>query len=339
MSVRAMICGCSGLELTADEEAFLREAQPWGLILFKRNILTPQQVTALTARFRDIVGRADAPVLVDQEGGRVQRLGPPHWRKYPAGAAFEQMAGVKDGQRERLAYLGARLIAEDLRTLGVTVDCLPVLDVPVEGGHNVIGDRAYSRDPETVAGLGAAAARGLMAGGVMPVMKHIPGHGRAGADSHLELPVVTASRAELEASDFAPFRACVGLPAAMTAHVVYTALDPDRPATTSPTVIQDIVRGLIGFDGLLMSDDLSMKALTGSFREKAEALTAAGVDMALHCNGDLTEAGGVAEGTPMLAGDALRRAEAALAAIAGAPQDFDPVDAWAQIETGLAMIA
>jgi beta-N-acetylhexosaminidase len=339
MSVRAMICGCSGLELTADEEAFIREAQPWGLILFKRNILTPQQVASLTARFREILGRAAAPVLVDQEGGRVQRLAPPHWRKYPAGAAFEQMAGATDSQRERLAYLGARLIAEDLRALGVTVDCLPVLDVPVEGGHNVIGDRAYSRDPDTVASLGGAAARGLMAGGVLPVMKHIPGHGRAGADSHLELPVVAASRAELEASDFAPFRACAGLPAAMTAHVVYTALDPDRPATTSPVVIRDIVRGLIGFDGLLMSDDLSMKALTGTFREKAEALTAAGVDMALHCNGDLSEAGGVAEGTPMLAGDALRRAEAALAAIAGSQEDFDPVDAWAQLETGLAMIA
>lgn len=339
MSVRAMICGCSGYELTPDETAFIREAQPWGLILFRRNVLTPLQVAALTASFRDLVGRAEAPVLVDQEGGRVQRLGPPHWRKYPAGAAFERMIGATPAHREYLVWAAARLMAEDLRVIGVNVDCLPVLDVPVEGGHDVIGDRAYSRDPALVARLGAAAARGLIDGGVMPVMKHIPGHGRAGADSHLELPVVTASRAELEASDFAPFRACAGLPAAMTAHVVYTALDPDRPATTSPVVIQEIVRGLIGFDGLLMSDDLSMKALSGTFRDKAEALTAAGVDMALHCNGDLAEAAGVAEGAPLLAGDALRRAEAALACLQVKSEDFDPVDALAQIETGLAMMA
>ena len=339
MSVRAMICGCSGLELTADEEAFIREAQPWGLILFKRNVLAPSQVAALTSRFRDVVGREDAPVLVDQEGGRVQRLGPPHWRKYPAGAAFERIFGATPEHREHLVQAAARLMAEDLRALGVTVDCLPVLDVPVEGGHNVIGDRAYGRDAETVARLGAAAARGLMAGGVMPVMKHIPGHGRAGADSHLELPVVRATRDELEAADFAPFRACAGLPAAMTAHVVYTALDPDQPETTSPIVVGDIIRGVIGFDGLLMSDDLSMKALTGSFRDKAEAASAAGVDMALHCNGDLDEAGGVAEGSPILSGDALRRAQAALACVRADPEDFDPVDAWAQLETGLAMIA
>jgi len=334
-----MICGCSGLELTYDEEAFIREAQPWGLILFKRNVLTPIQLGALTDRFRAIVGRADAPVLVDQEGGRVQRLGAPHWRKYPAGADFSRMAGITAEHRERLVEIAARLIAADLRQVGITVDCLPVLDVPVEGGHNVIGDRAYGRDPETVARLGAAAARGLMAGGVMPVMKHIPGHGRAGADSHLELPVVNATLAELSESDFQPFIDCRKLPAAMTAHVVYTALDPDQPATTSPTVINGVARGLIGFDGLLMSDDLSMKALSGTFRQKAEALTKAGVDMALHCNGDLAEASAVAEGTPLLAGAALRRAEQALACLKVKSEDFDPVEASFQLETGLAMLA
>ncbi len=335
MNIRAFIVGCVGLRLNEDERAFFRASRPWGLILFKRNIDNPTQVAALTSEFRSVVGY-DAAVLVDQEGGRVQRLSPPNWRAYPAGAAYAQArSGVEASD---LARLGARLIAHDLKSLGIDVDCLPVLDTPVEGAHNIIGDRAYAKDALSVARLGRAAAQGLLAGGVLPVMKHIPGHGRALADSHLELPIVRASRAELEAHDFAPFKANRDLPAAMSAHVVYTALDPERPATHSPYVVREIIRGHIGFDGLLMSDDLSMKALGGSFFDRARKLFAAGLDLALHCNGDLGEATAVAEASPVLSGAALARAERAKAAIR-APEPFDPVEAAALLQSALAISA
>lgn len=311
--MRAFICGLKGLALDAQERAFLRDSAPWGVILFRRNIDTREQVARLTADLRDALGR-HAPVLVDQEGGRVQRLNTPNWRAYPSAARFER-AGADAAAAERLAWLGARLMAHDLREVGVDVDCLPVLDTPADGSHAIISDRAYSRDPARVARLGRAAAEGLMAGGVAPVMKHIPGHGRARADSHLELPVVDASRAELEEVDFPPFAANADLPMAMSAHVVYTAIDPSAPGTLSKTVVGDIIRGHIGFDGLLMTDDLSMKALTGGFRERAERAIAAGCDVVLHCNGDLAEAGPVAEGAPELAGRALERAEKALACV------------------------
>ena len=338
MSSRAFICGCSGLTFTADEKSFIEECQPWGLILFRRNIGTPDEVCALTDSFREITGRTDAPVLVDQEGGRVQRLNTPHWQRYPAGAFFNAISTATPKHKLRLAKITAQLMAHDLLQVGINVDCLPVLDVPIPGSHNVIGDRAYANNPFDVADLGRAAAEGMMAGGVLPVMKHIPGHGRAFADSHMELPVVDTVLDDLRTNDFAPFKANADLPAAMTAHVVYTALDPNNPATISAKIISEIIRGEIGFDGLLMSDDLSMKALTGSFRSKAERLFAAGVDMALHCNGNLGEAAGVAAGTPMLEGAALRRAEAAMARIAGGAQDFDPVDARAELETALAIM-
>lgn len=332
---RAFICGCSGPVLTADEEDFIRRSQPWGLILFRRNVVDRPQMQALTARFRDILDRPDAPVLIDQEGGRVQRMSAPNWPAYPAAARIGA-ASDDPTEQARLAFLSARLIAHDLAEVGVTIDCLPVLDLPVEGGHSVIGDRAYGRDTETVARLGRAAAEGLMAGGVLPVFKHAPGHGRARADSHLELPVVDTSRAELERTDFVPFRANADLPLAMTAHVVFTAIDPDRPATLSPVVVSEVIRGHIGFDGLLMSDDLSMKALSGSFRERTEALFAAGVDMALHCNGEIAEAEEVAAGAPELAGKAAERAERALARIAGERIAFDPVDSRAKLDAALA---
>lgn len=332
---RAFICGCSGPVLTADEEDFVRRTQPWGLILFRRNVADRAQMRALTGRFREILGRPEAPVLIDQEGGRVQRMTAPEWPAYPAAARIGA-ASEDPAEQARLAFLSARLIAHDLAEVGVTVDCLPVLDLPVEGGHSVIGDRAYGRDGETVARLGRAAAEGLMAGGVLPVFKHVPGHGRARADSHLELPVVATSREELERTDFAPFRANADLPVAMTAHVVFTAIDPARPATLSPVVVSEVIRGHIGFDGLLMSDDLSMKALSGSFREKTEALFAAGVDLALHCNGDLVEAGEVAAAAPELAGKAAARAERALARIAGERVAFDPVDSRAKLDAALA---
>ncbi len=332
---RAFVCGCRGTALDPDERRFLREAAPLGVILFKRNIADPAQVLALTNDIRDALGR-NAMVLVDQEGGRVQRLGPPHWRRYPPAARFAAVETLEE--RAAVIRLSARLMAHDLLSLGIDVDCLPVLDVPVEGSHDVIGDRAYARDPATVATLGRAAAEGMLDGGVLPVMKHVPGHGRAEADSHLALPTVEASLDELRRSDFEPFRRNRDLPAAMTAHVVYRALDPERPATISAKVIGEVVRGEIGFDGLLFSDDLSMKALPGTFREKAEALFAAGVDVALHCNGDMEEAQEVAAVSPLLAGAAARRVARARAAVR-APQNFDPVDAAAELDRRLAAIA
>ncbi len=336
MNFRAFIAGCAGLALSADERAFFREARPWGLILFRRNIDSPAQVKALTDSFREILGD-DAAVLVDQEGGRVQRLTQPHWPVYPPAAAFGKLSGAD----EKFAALGARLIANDLRELGIDVDCLPVLDVPTPVAHKIIGDRAYAQNPADVARLGRAAAQGLMAGGVMPVMKHVPGHGRALSDSHLELPRVAASRGDLQ-QDFAPFRANAGLPAAMTAHVVYEAIDPLYPATQSRVVVEEIIRGEIGFDGLLMSDDLSMEALAGRFFERAARAYAAGVDMALHCNGDLSEAGAVAQAAPWLAGGALNRVSRARTQVARAMAEaapFDPVDARAQLVSALAALA
>jgi beta-N-acetylhexosaminidase len=337
-SPRAFIAGCSGQALTPDEIAFFRDADPLGFILFRRNIGDPEQVRALTASLREAVGRADAPVFVDQEGGRVQRLGPPHWPKYPAGRAYARLARDLEARRA-FVRTGARLIAHDLRSVGIDVDCLPVLDVPVPGSHDIIGDRAYDTDPEAVAVLGRAAAEGLIEGGVLPVIKHIPGHGRAGADSHESLPRVSATLAELRGHDFPPFRAMADMPIAMTAHVVYEAIDPERPATTSPVVISEIIRREIGFDGLLLTDDLSMKALSGSFRERADAAFRAGVDVALHCNGDLAEARPVAEAAPVLAGASLRRVEAALARIAAPPVSFDVVDARRGLEAALAEAA
>jgi beta-N-acetylhexosaminidase len=274
-------------------------------------------VRRLVDDLRDTVGRADAPVLIDQEGGRVQRLGPPHWRRYPPGAAY-----AAAGDPEATTRLGARLMAHDLRDLGITVDCLPVLDVPAPDGHEVIGDRAYGRTPEAVARLGRAAAEGLLAGGVLPVVKHMPGHGRAKADSHKALPVVTAGWDELEGRDFAPFKALADLPMAMSAHVVYTAIDPDRPATTSRAVLDRVIRGAIGFDGLVMTDDLSMQALSGGFDARAAAALDAGCDVVLHCNGDMDEMAAVVAGVRPLAGRSADRAQAALSRL-GEPEPLD----------------
>ena len=324
MTCAAAILGCAGPVLTPAEKAFFADVRPWGFILFKRNVETPEQVRALTAELRWTVQRADAPILIDQEGGRVQRLGPPHWRRYPPGAAYGGLASNDPLLRREVTRLGARLMAHDLAALGVNVDCLPVLDVPDPGGHEIIGDRAYGPGPDDVALLGRAAAEGLIAGGVLPVIKHIPGHGRAKADSHLELPVVEAGWEELEARDFAPFQALSDMPMAMTAHVIYAAVDRKRPATTSRSVLRRVVRGAIGFDGLLMTDDLSMKALKGGFRERAEAARAAGCDVVLHCNGDMAEMKAVIAGAGQLGGRGLRRAQAALARL---PKSVEPFDA------------
>ncbi len=313
MAARAFISGLSGPALTADERAFLREARPWGLILFKRNIEDKAQVARLVRDSQEAIGIAGAPVLVDQEGGRVQRLGPPHWPAYPPGAAYGALYQRDKAAGLRAAWLGARLIASDLKPLGIDVDCLPLADVPVRGADQVIGDRAYGETPDQVAALAAAAAEGLEDGGVLPVLKHIPGHGRANADSHRSLPVVRASKTELEAIDFAAFRPLKGLPLGMTAHVVFTAFDPVLPVTTSATMIREVIRGFIGFDGFLMGDDVSMGALSGSIGERSRASLAAGCDLVLHCNGKLDEMQAVAAEAPELAGEPARRAGAALA--------------------------
>ena len=311
---KALITDVAGLTISPQERAFLRATDPWGFILFKRNAGTPGQVRALVTSMRDAVGRADAPVLIDQEGGRVQRLGPPHWPKYPPGAHYGQIYDRDPEEGLAAARLGARLIASDLAALGITVDCLPLADVPVSEADKVIGDRAYGTRADKVAAIGAAVAEGLMDGGVLPVLKHLPGHGRATADSHHRLPVVATERKVLESTDFAAFRPLATLPLGMTAHVVFTAIDPVAPATTSVTMVHEVIRGFIGFGGLLMSDDLSMNALSGTLAERARSTLAAGCDVVLHCNGSLDERRAVADACPPLAGEAKRRADAALAA-------------------------
>jgi beta-N-acetylhexosaminidase len=315
---RAFITGVEGLMLNANERAFLRAADPWGFILFKRNIDTPEQVRVLVRELRDMVGRK-APVLIDQEGGRVQRLGPPYWPKYPPGAFYGTIYDINRAAGLAAAKGGARLIANDLAELGIDVDCLPLADVPAREADPVIGDRAYGLTPDKVAAIGAAVAEGLMQGGVLPVLKHIPGHGRATADSHHRLPVVDTDRAELESSDFAAFKPLAQLPLGMTAHIVFSAIDPLAPATTSGTMVQEVIRRTIGFDGLLMSDDISMNALSGTLAERSRASLGAGCDVVLHCNGKLDEMREVAAAVPNLEGEPARRAEAAL------KQRHDPV--------------
>ncbi|WP_295554980.1 beta-N-acetylhexosaminidase [uncultured Hyphomicrobium sp.] len=329
----AFISGVAGDVLSAAEAALFRSARPAGLILFSRNCISHEQIKRLIGDVRDAVGGGDFLVLIDQEGGRVQRLRPPLGRALPAAQAYATLYAADPGQATEAAFHAARLLADDLRALGINTDCAPVVDVPVPGAHDVIGDRAYGREPAQVAALARAVAEGFMAGGVLPVIKHIPGHGRAGADSHLELPVVTESHAVLSASDFAAFKPLRDMPVAMTAHVVFTALDEAQPASTSRRVTQDVIRGEIGFDGLLMSDDLSMKALTGSFADRTRAVLDAGSDLALHCNGVLAEMEEVAAASPELSGAALRRFHAALAVL-DRHEPYDSVKA----ETQLALV-
>lgn len=316
------IFGCAGTALAAEERDFFRDIQPWGFILFGRNVADPDQIRRLVADLRETVGDSSAPVLIDQEGGRVARLTPPHWKERPTAQVFADLHNRAPEEAREAAYLNARLIARDLTDLGINVDCLPVLDVPVEGAHDIIGDRAYGRDPSVIIDLGRAVIEGMIEGGVLPVMKHIPGHGRAGADSHLDLPRVSATAEELSASDFVTFRSLAHCPLAMTAHVVYEAIDAQRPATTSPKLIRDVIRGEIGFDGLLMSDDLSMQALSGSLDHRAKASLFAGCDVVLHCNGNLAEMREIATELKPLEDIHLKRAEAALAHLS-TPEEFD----------------
>jgi beta-N-acetylhexosaminidase len=321
MVAQAFITGLRGTAVAPEERAFFRDASPFGLILFKRNIADPRQLKELIEQFRATRG-PDAPVFIDQEGGRVQRMGPPHWPAYPPGAVYGELYRLDPARGLRAAWLGARLMAADLAAVGITVDCLPVADVPVSGADRVIGDRAYGDTVHQVSAIAAAVAEGLQAGGVLPVIKHLPGHGRATADSHSHLPVVTADRRTLEETDFAAFVPLAAAPFGMTAHVVFTALDPGLPATTSSIMITQVIRGFIGFSGALMSDDVSMGALSGPITERVRQSLAAGCDLVLHCNGNFAEMQEVAASCPELGGAALQRTARALA-MRRAPEAID----------------
>jgi beta-N-acetylhexosaminidase len=301
---RAVLLGCAGEELTAAERRFFAAANPLGFILMRRNCRACDQLRTLVAELRGAVGRGEAPVLVDQEGGRVARLQPPQWRRYPAAA---QIAALDDAFAEEAARLDARLIADDLAEVGITVDCAPVLDLPVRDADPVIGDRAFGDDPARVARLAAAFCEGLLAGGVLPVVKHIPGHGRARVDSHRTCPLVEADPAVLAHSDFAPFRALSAMPWAMTAHITFAAIDDAAPATFSRRVIDTIIRGEIGFGGVLVSDDIAMGALDGTLGERTRRALDAGVDLVLHCNGVMAEMVEIIDAAPPISPAAEQR--------------------------------
>ncbi|MFT3731331.1 MAG: beta-N-acetylhexosaminidase [Hyphomicrobium sp.] len=318
----SLIAGLSGVMLSEDERSFYRDVQPAGLILFRRNIFDRAQFARLIDETRDAVGREDFLILIDQEGGRVQRLRPPIARTLPSAAAFADVYAEDPELAKESAFAVARLTAEELRNYGITMNCAPVADLAIAGAHEIISDRAYGTSVPQVVALARAVAEGYLAGGVVPVVKHIPGHGRATADSHFGLPIIPTRHSKLSETDFAPFKALADLPAAMTAHVVYSAIDADNPASTSDIVTRDVIRGEIGFDNLLMSDDLSMKALNGPMRARAEAVIAAGSDIALHCNGDLAEMRAAAEGVPPLAGRAAEEFAAAFACI-GRSEPYD----------------
>jgi beta-N-acetylhexosaminidase len=331
----AAILGCSGPALTAAEAEFFHAADPLGFVLFQRNCQTPEQVRRLVQDLRATINRSDAPVLIDQEGGRVARLRPPAWRRTPAAGRFGTLAGQDPEVAVEAIKINAQLMGRELADLGITVDCAPVLDLQIPGAHSVVGDRGFGADPELVARLGRAVCDGLLSTGITPVIKHLPGHGRALVDSHLELPRVDAGLDELRRTDFVPFKRLADMPWAITAHVVFAAIDPDRPATTSPTVIADIIRGEIGFDGVLVSDDLSMEALKGGIGSRAERALAAGCDLALHCNGKIDEMREVAAAAgPVTAATAARLARG----VAGPPQSglFDGAAMEARLETLLA---
>jgi beta-N-acetylhexosaminidase len=339
VSARACILGCSSTALTADERDFFRDARPWGFILFARNVVDFDQTRALCESLREACGDENALVFIDQEGGRVQRLKPPMVPRRPTAAEFGALYQRDPDAGLEAVFLNHRLIAGELLSAGVDADCAPCIDIRHPEGHGVIGDRAFGQTPSVVAALGRAAVDGLLAGGVAPVIKHIPGHGRATADSHKELPVVSTPLDVLEATDFEPFRAIADAPMAMTAHVTFTAVDPDACVTVSHHAIATVIRGLIGFDGLLMSDDLSMNALGGTLFERARRALDAGCDLALHGNGALVgepvrdlmgELKAVAEASPALSGRAAERAAEARS-VARRVRSFDPEAAEARL--------
>lgn len=316
-----LILGLSGLSLTADERAFFGAVDPAGFILFRRNVESPDQLRALTEALRDLSGRADVPILIDQEGGRVARMQPPVWPAFPTAERFDRLYDVAPASAIEAAKANAQAIAAMLREVGINVNCLPLLDVRQPDAHDIIGDRALGAEPLRVAALGRAVLDGMRAAGVVGVVKHIPGHGRAMADSHVELPVVTASAEELE-SDLAPFITLRNAPMGMTAHVVYPAWDAVECASLSARVIGEVIRGRIGFDGLLMSDDLGMHALSGDFGARAAGVLAAGCDIALHCSGDMAEMRAVAGAVGTIGDTARARLDRAMATVAGETSDL-----------------
>lgn len=321
--MQAAIYGLSGPVMTDAERDFFRDSDPAAYILFKRNCIDPQQVRALTDSLRALSGRDDLPILIDQEGGRVARMKPPGWPDFPCGWEFARLYETAPSSAIEAARANARALALMLRDSGVNVDCLPLLDVRRPEADEIIGDRALGSEPMQVAALGRAVLDGLRSGGVVGVIKHIPGHGRALCDSHKELPVVEASAGELE-TDLEPFEALSWAPMGMMAHVVYTAWDPERPASQSATVIRDIVRGRIGFSGWLMSDDIGMEALSGGFGERAARVVEAGCDAALHCSGKMEEMVAVATAVPAMGAEGHERLERAMATIAGEDAEDGP---------------
>ena len=336
MDFKAFISSCAGLKLSEAERRFFASTRPCGLILFARNCESPEQLRALIRSYQDAVESDEALVLIDQEGGRVQRLRPPYWRNMPAARCYGVLYETDPTQAKKAAFAGARLIAQELRDCGITVDCTPVLDVPQEGAHDIIGDRAFSTHPEVVIALGRAVMDGCLAGGVLPVIKHVPGHGRAKADSHLALPRIDAPASELEAVDFRPFQALRDAPLAMTGHVLLTAFDAKRPSSVSPVIMGKVIRDFIGLTGLVMSDDIGMKALGGPFKERARAVIAAGCDVALHCSGDLAEMVEVGDAVPPLDGLPAERFARALSFFRD-PQPFDTEAAMALVTEAAGM--
>jgi beta-N-acetylhexosaminidase len=331
----AAIFGLAGEALTDDERDFFREADPAGYILFRRNCVDRDQLKGLTDTLRDLHGRADLPILIDQEGGRVARLRPPVWPEFPAAERFAQLYEVAPISAIEAARANAQAIATIIAEMGVNVDCLPLLDVRQPGAHDIIGDRALGSEPMQVAALGRAVLDGLREGGIVGVVKHMPGHGRSMSDSHVELPMVVASDEELE-QDIEPFRTLNAAPMGMTAHVVYTAWDSERPASLSPVVIGDVIRSRIGFDGFLMTDDLGMHALSGDFGARARGAIAAGCDVALHCSGAMEEMVAVARDVGSLGAQAKQRLERAMATIAGAVPQISYAEAAARRDSLLA---
>ncbi|MGC6472026.1 MAG: beta-N-acetylhexosaminidase [Parvibaculales bacterium] len=320
---QAVIYGLSGPELTAEETRLFKDSAPWGYILFSRNISDPEQLMGLTEALRDVSGNPHVPILIDQEGGRVARLKPPLALRHPPAALYGQLYEHDPEAAKRAAHLGAQMIGQELRYFGVTVDCLPCLDLGLPETSEVIGDRAYGDSPDKVAALGRAAAEGLMEAGVLPVIKHLPGHGRGQVDSHLELPVVETSAQLLSQTDFACFTSCADLPLGMTGHLLFSEFDEDNVSTQSPRIISEVIRSHIGFDGLLMSDDISMQALSGSLEQRALKSLAAGCDLVLHCNGDFSEMTALAECLPDLDKPAQRRAERVDRLLAAQPRAID----------------
>jgi beta-N-acetylhexosaminidase len=335
MAFKAFISGCATTALTAAERDLFAAERPCGLILFRRNVENPGQVQALVSDFKAAVATKDVLVLVDQEGGRVQRLRPPHWLEMPPAQVFGDLYATNEFAGRRAAFAAARLMAAELHDLGINVDCTPCIDVRHPGAHDIIGDRSFSTDPQTVAVLGRAVMNGMLAGGVLPVIKHVPGHGRALADSHKSLPHIDVSRDELEAVDFLPFRELQDAPLAMTAHVLLPAYDERNPATLSPAIMKEVIRDQLGLTGLIMTDDICMKALSGTPGELTRAVIEAGCDVALHCSGKFDEIVDVAGAAPELTGESLDRFENAFACLHD-PEPFDEAEARALVSEAAA---